>query len=279
MIYPYVYHVAKNKRKNFISKIVLITGATDGIGLIASRKILKKGHTVLIHGRNATKVKRIVDNLSYFGKVDGFTADLSDVNSTQIFSAKIIQKYRRLDVLINNAGVLKNHQVVTKDGLDICFAVNTISPFLLANQLLPLLSKRGRVVNVASAAQASVDIDALIGKYTDLSDMEAYSQSKLAMIMWSSAMAKYIDQSKTVFVSVNPGSLLGTKMVRDYFGISGKDVNIGANILVQLAVDEKIMVLSGKYFDNDKGFFTSPHPDALDEKKCFRIIKSIKSIL
>ena len=92
-------------------------------------------------------------------------------------------------------------------------------------------------------------------------------------------MSKSIDQNKTLFVSVNLGSLLGTKLVRDYFGISVKDANIGSNILVHLAIDEKAKMLSGRYFDNDKGFFTSPHPDALDENKYSHILKSIKSIL
>jgi NAD(P)-dependent dehydrogenase (short-subunit alcohol dehydrogenase family) len=262
-----------------MSKTVLITGGTDGIGLETAKKILKEGHHVLLHGRNSQKVNKIVSDLSRFGLVEGYIADLSNINSARSLSTEILEKYRKLDVLINNAGVLKTHDVVTKSGLDIRFVVNTIAPYLLTKQLLPILSNHGRVVNVASAAQTTVDIDGLLGKSTGLTDMEAYSQSKLAMIMCSQAMTRSVDEKKTVFVSVNPGSLLGTKMVKESFGIKGKDINIGANILVHLAIQEKDLAISGKYFDNDSGQFTSPHENALNEKKCSQLISAIESIL
>lgn len=262
-----------------MSKTLLITGATDGIGLETSKKILKQGHRVLLHGRNPEKVSSLVMELSKFGFVEGYIADLSIINEVCNLSTQISEKYSELDVLINNAGILKTRNIITKDGLDIRFAVNTVAPYLLTEQLLPLLSNHGRVINVASAAQASVDIDALLGKVTGLGDMEAYSQSKLAMIMCSQVMTKTIDENKTVFVSVNPGSLLGTKMVKESFGIEGKDINIGADILVRLAVQVEALAVSGKYFDNDRGQFASPHPDALSHNKCSQLIKAIKSIL
>jgi NAD(P)-dependent dehydrogenase (short-subunit alcohol dehydrogenase family) len=262
-----------------MSKTLFITGATDGIGLETTKKVIKQGHRVLLHGRNPEKVENLLTQLSKFGVVEGYIADLSNINAVRRLSTQILNRHNKLDVLINNAGVFKTPHIMTKDGLDIRFAVNTVAPYLLTKQLLPLLSNGSRVINVASAAQASVNIDAFLGKLTGLADMEVYSQSKLAMIMCSNMMAKSIDQNKTVFVSVNPGSLLGTKMVKEGFGIMGKDINIGVEILARLALQEEVLAVSGEYFNNDIGKFSSPHPDALDEKKCSQLLKAMKSIL
>ena len=260
-------------------KTFLVTGSTDGIGLETSKKLLKQGYHVLLHGRNSKKVKKLVVELSNFGLVDGYTADLSNMSEVRNFSQKIRSKHCELNVLINNAGVLKTNNPITNDGLDIRYAVNTIAPYLLTKQLLPLLSKQGRVINVASAAQKTVNIKALLGKETTLNDLDAYSQSKLAMIMWSHIMSKLTDYKKTVFVSVNPGSLLCTKMVRESFGVEGKDINIGVDILLRLAIQEEALTISGKYFDNDCRQYILPHQDVLNNKKCSQVIEAIETII
>jgi len=182
-------------------------------------------------------------------------------------------------VLINNAAVLKTSDVVTTDGLDVRFFVNTLAPYLLTKKLLPLLKDSGRVINVASAAQASVNFHELSGKASALTDMEAYSQSKLALIMWSTTMSKIVDPNETIFVSVNPGSLLGTKMVKEAFNIEGKSISIGADILVKLAIHYESTTISGKYFDNDLNQFRIHHPDALDKQRCHDLLKTMNDIL
>jgi len=192
---------------------------------------------------------------------------------------EVAKKHSSINVLINNAAVLKTNEVMTTDGLDIRFAVNTLAPYLLTKKLLPLLKNSGRVINVASAAQESVNFYALIGKTTGLADMEAYSQSKLALIMWSTTMSKIVDPKETIFVSVNPGSLLGTKMVREAFNIEGKSISIGADILVKLALHYESNTISGKYFDNDLNQFRIHHPDALDKQKCHDLLKTMNNIL
>ncbi len=262
-----------------MSKILLITGATDGIGLRTTSKLLQLGHRVLLHGRNKKKVVNLVEKLAKFGVLEGYTADLSNMDAVRNLSVQISKRYSEIDILINNAGVLKTNKVLLNNGLDVRFAVNAIAPYLLTKQLLPLLNNNGRVINVASAAQKSVSVNALLGKQTGLSDMEAYSQSKLAMIMWSYSMGKSIDPNQTVFLSVNPGSLLGTKMVKDGFGIEGKDINIGADILVKMALHQKYNAMSGEYFDNDLSKFTAAHPDVRNKKKLSQIIKAINSTL
>jgi len=185
---------------------------------------------------------------------------------------------RSASAIWNNAGVLRAPNNVTRDGLDIRLAVNTVAPYVLAQQLMPTLGASGRIVNVSSAAQAPVQINALVGA-TMQDDMAAYSQSKLAIMMWTNHLASTIGASGPLAVSVNPGSLLGTKMVKDGFGIDGKDVQIGADILVRAALSDEFDGQGGKYYDNDANQFGAPHPDALDTDKCAALVQDIESIL
>ena len=175
-------------------------------------------------------------------------------------------RHARLDVLINNAGVYNAPDRVTGDGLDVRFAVNTIAPYLLTQRLLPLLESSGRVINLSSAAQAPVDTEALSGRVRLPDDYEAYAQSKLAITMWSRHMALALKENGPIFIAINPGSLLGTKMVKEGFGVAGKDIRIGAEILLRAALADEFATASGQYFDNDSGRFASPHPDALDDR-------------
>ena len=262
-----------------MSKVILLTGATDGIGLETARILVKQGHYVLLHGRDSEKLERVKVELSNQGLVDSYIADLSDMNDIRSLAELIKRKQKSLDVLINNAGVLQSPNIMTADGLDVRFVVNTIAPYLLTKQLLPLLSKRGRVINVSSAAQATVDIDAFKGHGEEIDALHAYSQSKLALTMWSRIMADQVGNQGPVIIVVNPGSLLGSKMVKEGFGMRGKDLRIGANILVRLAVEDEFCNASGKYFDNDKGRFANPHPDALDDSKCAELISVLEFFL
>ncbi|CAK8162808.1 SDR family NAD(P)-dependent oxidoreductase [Candidatus Xenohaliotis californiensis] len=260
-------------------KNILITGSTDGIGLETAKKLLKQGHYVLLHGRNSRKLENVVAELSALGKVESYVADLSDMNMVRKLAKEVSDHHKKLDVLINNAGVLKAPNIVTKDGLDIRFAVNTIAPYLLTKLLLPLLDSKCRVVNLSSAAQASVDLDILTAKNNKLNAMDTYSQSKLAITMWSFAMADSLGSDGPIIITVNPGSLLASKMVHEGFGIVGNDISIGADILVRVAIFDEFSDASGKYFDNDSKQFTNPHSDALNSQKCNAIITQIESFL
>lgn len=258
-----------------MSKTILITGSTDGIGLETAKMLIDKGHRVLLHGRNQDKLQREMEKLS----ADGFIADLSDLNAVKTLADAVTSKYKALDALINNAGVLKASQTVTKNGLDIRFMVNTIAPYLLTQKLMLLLGASGRVINLSSAAQSSVSLDALAGKQTNLDAMGAYSQSKLALTMWSMQMALDIGDNGPVIIPVNPASLIGSKMVKEGFGVEGKDLSVGANILSRLAIDEEFTDKSGQYFDNDKGRFADPHADALNEAKRKDVVQAIENII
>lgn len=262
-----------------MSKTILITGSTDGIGLETAKMLLGQGHTVLLHGRNADKLKKVESKLSQLGNVEGYIADLSDLDAVKSFAKNITNKHAKLDVIINNAGVLRVPNPNTKSGIDVRFVVNTIAPYLLTKEHLPLLSSEGRVINLSSAAQAPVDLKALTGKRTGLDAMDAYSQSKLAITMWSFHMAQELGNDGPTIIAVNPGSLLASKMVKEGFGVAGNDLSIGAEILTRLALDDEFSDASGKYFDNDRGQFGSPNSDALDESKRAQVVNAIEAVL
>ncbi len=265
-----------------MSKKILITGATDGIGLEAAKPLVSKGHQVLIHGRNPAKLARVAEGLSKLSKVgaiETFQTDFSKIREVDNLAEAIKERHQSLDVLINNAGVYRSPgPTTTEDGLDIRFAVNTVAPYLLTERLLPLLKDNARVVNLSAAAQASVNIQALLGK-EKLLDGSAYAQSKLAITAWSHQLGMRHQRQGPMIVSVNPGSMLATKMVKEAFGVSGADIGIGADILVRSALSDEFASASGQYFDNDSGRFAPPHPEALDPDVGPTIISTIETIL
>lgn len=263
-----------------MQKTILITGSTDGIGLETAKMLVAKGHHVVLHGRNPSKLEtaqRVLAGLPGGGRVASHVADLSRMDAVEALAKVVADQHATLDVLINNAGIFAPGSV-TPDGLDVRFAVNTIAPYLLTQRLLPLLGKTGRVINLSSAAQAPVDPRALAGSVT-LSDGEAYAQSKLALTMWSRTLALSLAGAGPAILAVNPGSMLGSKMVKDAFGVEGGDIRIGADILTRLALTEDSAEASGQYFDNDAGRFAPPHPDARDPRKCDAIVQAIEAVL
>lgn len=268
-------------------KTILITGATDGIGLATAQQLAPQGHTLLLHGRNPAKLAATQEALlalSGVGRIETYVADLSRLAKVKTLAEAVLQKHQRLDVLINNAGIYRTADTRTVDGLDVRFAVNTVAPYLLTQLLLPLLSgPDARVVNVSSAAQAPVDLDALAGS-SPLADMPAYAQSKLAITMWTNHLARVSksqgnDNNGPMVVSVNPGSLLATKMVKEGFGLAGSDIGIGADILCRAALSDEFAHASGQYFDNDAKRFGPPHADALDPQKSERVVHAIEAVL
>lgn len=261
-----------------MKKTILITGATDGIGLGVAQKLVAQGHRVLLHGRNGEKLKKIITELSLMGQVDAYVADLSDLCAVRDFAKQVMAAHGEVDVLINNAGVLQTAQATSQYGLDVRFVVNAIAPYLLTQLLLPVLGK-GRVINVSSAAQAPVDLNALAGQGGTLQAMDAYAQSKLALIMWSNDLAKTLGNNGPMMVAVNPGSFLASKMVKEGFGMDGNDINIGIDVLVRASLSEEFSDASGQYFDNDLGRFSQPHADASDPKMCRVVAHKIQEII
>lgn len=261
-----------------MSKTILITGSTDGIGLETAKKLIALGHKLILHGRNPEKLKAVVDELSKQGTCESYVADFSDLNDVTKLADQIKSDHSHLDVLINNAGIFRTPNSLDVNGYDIRFTVNTLAPYLLTKCLLPCFSTAGRVINLSSAAQAPVDLKSLSQK-GELEAMQAYSQSKLAITMWSFDLAHSLGKDGPAIIAVNPGSLLGSKMVKESFGIAGNDIGIGADILVKASLSDEFLNASGQYFDNDSRQFTNPHPDALDEAKCRKVVSTIEDLL
>ncbi|MGR5251900.1 SDR family NAD(P)-dependent oxidoreductase [Vibrio astriarenae] len=264
-----------------MSKTILLTGATDGIGLETAKLLVAHGHNLLIHGRSKAKLEAAMatlKNTNTGAHIEGYLADLSDLKQVKQLADDVQKAHSHLDVIINNAGVFSTPVTTTESGLDIRFVVNTIAPYVLTKALMPTLDKESRVVNLSSAAQAPVSIDALLGK-AQLSDNAAYAQSKLALTMWSRKMGLELKGKGPLVISVNPASMLGSKMVKDAYGVNGGDLSIGADILTRLALSDEFAQNYGEYFDNDIGRLSSPHPDALNNSKVDAVINTIESII
>ncbi len=256
------------------TKTFLITGATDGIGLETAHALHALGHRVLVHGRNPEKVTSLANQLA----TKGFVADLSDFQQTAGLAEEVLDSIDGLDVLINNAGVFQTSTPLTTSGLDVRFMVNTIAPYLLTKQLLPLFGAEGRVINLSSAAQAPLSFPAFLGETQIRDPFQAYAQSKLGITSWTRELAIQFPEGP-MMVAVNPGSLLGTKMVREGFGTEGNDIRIGSDILVRAALSDEFTHASGQYFDNDRGQFSDPHPDALRPETGTKLVEAMESLL
>jgi len=265
-------------------KHILVTGSTDGIGKLTALKLAKEGNTVYIHGRSEGKVNNTISEIKDASKNDnvkGFVADFSDLNAVKQMAEQIKNEIPSLDVLINNAGVLKTPSVKTKDGLDIRMAVNYLAPYLLTENIIPVLEKGSatRIVNLSSAAQSSVKKGILIGDVS-ISASDAYAQSKLALTMWSFYFAKQHPNITTI--AVNPGSLLNTKMAKEAYGQHWSPAEKGVDIIYDLATSDAYKYATGKYFDNDKGDtigrFSQAHPDAYDPDKIEELLRITNSL-
>ncbi|MEM6653062.1 MAG: SDR family NAD(P)-dependent oxidoreductase [Pseudomonadota bacterium] len=264
-----------------MTKTILITGATDGIGLETAKMMAPLGHTLLLHGRSARKLataKSAVAAIEGAGEIRIYQADLTDLDQVRAMADALKSDFDSIDALINNAGVFKLSNPQTRDGFDARFIVNVVAPYVLTKALLPLLGSEGRVVNLSSAAQAPVDLNAFLNKRT-FDDGAAYAQSKLALTMWSISMAHELGADGPMIVAVNPASFLGSKMVKEAYRHAGHDLRIGADILTRAALSDEFANASGRYYDNDRKSFAPPHPDALDPSKNRRIIEAIEQLI
>ncbi|MEM8695932.1 MAG: SDR family NAD(P)-dependent oxidoreductase [Pseudomonadota bacterium] len=264
-----------------MTKTIIITGATDGIGLETAKMIAAQGHTLLLHGRSTEKLRatsETVSNIAGAGKIHTYRADLSILPEVETMAAEIKRDFHSLDVLINNAGVFVTSHPTTADGYDTRFVVNAVAPYLLTKSLLPIFNPNGRVVNLSSAAQSPVQIQDFLSKRS-LSDNAAYAQSKLALTMWSTELGRALGADGPAIIAVNPASFLGSKMVKEAYGQQGHDLEIGADILMRAALADEFANASGRYYDNDRKAFAQPHPDALDTTKNKRVVEAIEHLI
>ncbi|MBC2846719.1 SDR family NAD(P)-dependent oxidoreductase [Winogradskyella flava] len=268
-----------------MSKIILITGSTDGIGKLVAIRLAKDGHRIYLHGRHSEKLDTVIAEIKQVSgnnNIDGFVADFSDLQAVDNMANVIKKQLSKIDILINNAGIFKSPIDKTKDGLDIRFAVNYFAPYILTNALLTLLKTNtaSRIINLSSAAQSTVRIGALNGE-ASVNVSEAYAQSKLALTMWSFDLAKQLEAVSVI--AVNPGSLLNTRMANEAYGQHWSPATKGSDILYDLAISDEYNGITGKYFDNDKGdpkgLFSPAHSDAYDEELIKQLLKHTEEVL
>ncbi len=264
-----------------MKKTILVTGSTDGIGKIVAMDFARDGHEVIIHGRNASKVQKVVKDIigeTSNNSVKGYIADFSDFTSITALADKLMQEVSKIDILINNAGVFKSKLKQNKNGLDLRMMVNYLAPYLFTKKVLPLLNKarKARIINLSSAAQSPVSVNILEGK-AHSSENSTYAQSKLALTMWSFDLASQLND--IAVIAVNPGSLLNTRMANEAYGTFWSSATKGSDILYQLALNPKFDNASGKYFDNDNASFNQAHPDSYDRQKIATLIEKTDEII
>ncbi len=234
---------------------ILITGSTDGLGLATARTLADRGATVLVHGRNGERGGRAVSELRERTGNDGhraYIADLSRLDDVRLLAADVADENDRLDALVNNAGIatLDAERKLSDDGHELTFAVNYLSHFLLTELLLPLLVRSGpaRIVNVASVGQSPIDFDDLMLE-RGYDGFRAYSQSKLAQIMFTFELAERLNPLEVTAHALHPATLMDTKMVREGLGRVLSRVEEGVRALVRLVASPELDGVSGHYFD------------------------------
>lgn len=254
------------------SKIILVTGATQGIGKETATTLAKQGHHVIIHGRNPSKLQTVAQEIRTVtgnDKVETIVADFFSLADTKRMTDEFKTRYNRLDVLINNAGaILNKERETTKEGFEKTIALNLFVPFLLMHSLLDVLTKSpsARIVNLSSAMHRR-------GGQPDFNDFQleksyavdrAYGLSKLYLIWVTQYMAKYLKEKDIINVTVNaahPGA------VATNFGQDSKKgfvmdmifkiallfmdkVEDGARSGIYLATSPEVQHVTGQFYSN-----------------------------
>ena len=198
-------------------KTIIITGATSGLGKEATRVLAMKNATVIMAVRNTQKAEIVASEIrkEYANvKIDIRSLDLGSLDSISSFAKGVLEDYKNLDILINNAGVMMCPYSKTKNGFEIQMGTNHLGPFALTGLLMPLLmsTKNARIVSTSSVAHNQGDID-----FTDINwekrkynTNKAYSDSKLANLYFSYELNRKIENtaSRTKVITAHPG---GTK--------------------------------------------------------------------
>jgi NAD(P)-dependent dehydrogenase (short-subunit alcohol dehydrogenase family) len=274
---------------DMLGKTVVVTGANSGIGFETASALASMGARVLVTARNADKgraaVAAITQRLQGEGQVQLVVFDLADLASVRRGAAEILEQASRLDVLVNNAGLVLSERAETVDGYEATFATNHLGPFLLTNLLLERItaSAPSRVVNVSStahnAARKGIPFNDLQST-THYRGMRVYGQSKLANILFTLDLARRLEGSGVTANSLHPGTVrsgygaggdargllaFGIKIASPLFLSPAK----GARTSVYLASSPEVEGVSGEYFV--KGKPRTPRRWAQDPEAALRL--------
>jgi NAD(P)-dependent dehydrogenase (short-subunit alcohol dehydrogenase family) len=255
-------------------KIVLITGATSGIGRAAALALARLGATVVVHGRSPEKCAATVVEIRQTAgnqQVAPIVADLASLAETRKLAQEFKKRHPQLHVLINNAGLSLRRRRESADGNELMFAVNHLAPFLLTNLLLDTIigSAPARIISVSSGLQKYSRFDfADLQRKRKFSAMQAYGGSKLADIMFTYELARRLEGKGVTVNAMNPG-MTATNIGMDEGGLFsaskrlmdrliGKTAEQGADTVVFLAVSPEVEGITGKYFENRKPVPSAP---------------------
>jgi len=249
-------------------KVCVVTGATSGIGAETAKQLARQGATVIVVGRSAQKSAATVAHIRQQtgnAAVEFMLVDLSSQKEIRRLAQQFKSKYQRLDVLVNNAGIVMLRREESVDGIEMTFAVNHLSHFLLTNLLLDTLiaSAPSRIVNVSSAlhAQAKMNFADLQGKQ-NYNGLFAYSQSKLANILFTYELARRLAGTGVTANALHPGAVRTNLIanngwffkwvVQPLFDLQAVSVEEGAKTSVYLATSPEVEEVTGKYFGKQK---------------------------
>jgi NAD(P)-dependent dehydrogenase (short-subunit alcohol dehydrogenase family) len=241
-------------------KIVLITGATSGIGKETAQGLALLGATVVLTTRDVERGEQTRQELIQSTKntnIDVLFCDLASFASIRDCCNEFLKKYPTLHVLINNAGTMDSHRQESKDGIENMFAVNYLALFLMTNLLLDVLKKSApaRIINLSSGLHSgTIQFNDLEFKH-GFSGMRVYGHTKLAIILFTRLLAEKLKGTGVIVNCVNPG-MTATNLGRNagwfsakFFKLLGKKPSIGAQTPIYLASAPEIETTSGEYFE------------------------------
>jgi NAD(P)-dependent dehydrogenase (short-subunit alcohol dehydrogenase family) len=223
---------------------ILITGATSGHGRRVAEELVKRGATVLVHGRDPDKVERVT---SETGAARGLVADLARLDDVRALAEQVDE----LDTLVNNAGIVIPERQESADGYELTFAVNYLSHFLLTALLLPKLREPARIVNVSSIGQYPLDFDDLQYE-NDFNGYYAYAKSKLAQILFTYSLVERLGDRDITVTALHPATLMDTPMVLGPGGTPQSSVEEGVEATLRLITDESLDGVTGTFYNGKR---------------------------
>ncbi len=268
-------------------RTVVITGANSGIGKAIAIQLARAGAVVVMACRDRERSEVARTEIQTLGKnpeVHLLIVDLASQTSVRQFAREFENRYRRLDVLVNNAGAVIPKREMTPDKIVATFAVNYLSPFLLTNLLLPRLvaCAPSRVVNLTSALhfKAHLDFKDIQGK-KHYKSSSSYAQAKLAMVLFTYELARRLKVAGVTVNCVNPGPV-ATNLARQGAGLFGAVMlattpflpspEEGAAGPVYLATAPELAQVTGKYFVGKKQQVSSHESyDELEARKLWEV--------
>jgi NAD(P)-dependent dehydrogenase (short-subunit alcohol dehydrogenase family) len=236
-------------------QVILITGATDGLGRGLAKELAAAGATILIHGRSDERGAEVVGELAH---ARFYRADLASLDEVRALATQVLAGEQQLDVLVNNAGIGTTlpgdgERVESRDGYELRFAVNYLATYLLTRLLLPRLieSAPARIVNVSSAGQAPIDFDDVMLE-RHYSGVQAYCQSKLAQVMMTFDLAEELRDQGVTATALHPATYMPTKMVLHARGSAVSSLEEGVEATRRLVADPELDGVTGEYFNGTR---------------------------